>query len=84
MKLFLVAVYDKRSKEYSPPQAYITLGVAERAFSDAVNDPNTHLHRHPEDYNMQVIGMYESETAEIYPEVAHILLEAAQTLTPKQ
>lgn len=63
MKLFLVAIYDKRAAEYSPPQVYITLGVAERAFQDGINTKGSQLNNHPSDFNLQHIGQYDSETA---------------------
>lgn len=66
MELQLVAIYDKRAQEYSPPQAYVTLAVAERSFSDAVQNKESQLNRHPEDFSMQHLGNYNSETGIIY------------------
>lgn len=85
MKLYLIAIYDKRAQEYSPPQGYPQLGVAERAFTDAVNSPDSHLNKHPEDYSMQLIGEYESETARITPsaEGPKHLMDAHQVLQPR-
>jgi len=82
MKLSLIAIYDKRAGEYTPPQAVPTLGVAERQFMDAVNNPESHLHKHPEDYNMQLIGEYDSETGIIKPNATgpQHLLDATQLL----
>lgn len=85
MKFYIYAVYDKRATEYSPMQTYPTHGVAERAFADAVNDNGSNLNRHPEDYNLQHLGEYESETGEITPlkEGPHIIADATQLLKPR-
>lgn len=86
MRLFLVAIYDKRATDYTPPQAYPTLGVAERQFTDAVNNPESHLNKHPEDYSMQHLGEYESSTGIIYmkKEGPEHLMDATQVLAPRQ
>jgi len=80
MKLQLVAIYDKRSKEYSPPHVYVTLGVAEREFADAINDDNSKLNKHPGDYNMQHLGEFDSETGNVTMNAQgpHIFAEASQ------
>nr|AVQ10159.1 nonstructural protein [Gokushovirinae environmental samples] len=86
MKLYLIAVYDKRAQEYTPPQGYSTLGVAERGFTDAVNNPESHLNKHPEDYNMQLLGEYDSQTGVLTPgkEGPKHLMDAIQVLQPRQ
>lgn len=85
MKMFLVAIFDKRAREYSPPQSYVTLGVAERALTDAVNSPDSHLNKHPEDYSMHVIGEYESTTGitTARPGGPEPLIDAIQLLNDK-
>lgn len=85
MKLHLVAIYDKKAREYSPPQGYPQLGVAERQFGDAVNNPESHLNKHPEDYNMQILGEYDTESGVITPNKTgpQHLMDAAQLLQPR-
>lgn len=80
MNFKLFAIYDKRTGEYSPPQTYITTGQAERALYDAVHDQQSAIARHPEDYNLQEIGTYESETATLQQTAIHIICEAAQLI----
>lgn len=84
MIMQLFAVYDKRAGEYSPPQCYPTYGVAERAFSDAINAPDSHLNKHPEDYNLQLLGTYETEKGVIMPnhQGPTIIVDAIQLLKP--
>lgn len=82
MKLQLIAIYDRKAQEYTPPQCYPTLGVAERGFTDAVNNTDSHLHKHPEDYSMMVLGIYDSETGrfETRPEGPLHMCDATQVL----
>jgi len=86
MKLFLIGIYDKRAAEYSPPQGYPALGVAERAFTDAVNNPDSHLNKHPEDYSMQLLGEFYSDSGSLVPnrEGPRHMMDAIQVLQTKQ
>lgn len=86
MDLHLIAVYDKRAHEYTPPQAYPTIGVAERGFYDAVNNPESHLNKHPEDYSLQHLGTYDSVSGILKPngEGPKHLMDAIQLLQPRQ
>lgn len=61
------AVYDLKVLNYSQPTFHINRGEAIRMFSDAVNDENTYLHRHPGDYELVLIGQYDDEVGAIIP-----------------
>lgn len=78
MKLKACSIYDKRAQAYGPPMCYPTLGVAERSFSDAVNDAGTTLHKHPEDYQLYELGEFDTETGEYTQKPARVLCEAWQ------
>lgn len=62
MRLYMVSIFDKRAKEYGPPMCQHTLGTAERMFQDTVNDPQSPIKKHPEDYELYHIGFYETNT----------------------
>lgn len=80
MRMYIVTIYDKRAQTYGGPMVFPTLGVAERAFADNVNDPQSMINKHPEDYMMYLIGTFDTEKAIIIQADAHQLLSEAHQL----
>lgn len=82
MKLFLIAIFDNKAQEFTAPQGYPALGVAQRGFQDAVNNPESHLHKHPEDYSMHLLGHYDTESGTLHAlkEGPQHLMNASQVL----
>lgn len=85
MKLFIVSIYDKRAANYGAPMAFPTLGVAERSFGESVNDPSNIMARHPEDFSMQHLGEFDTETGVMYAkkEGPEHLMDATQLRHPQ-
>lgn len=52
----LYAVYDSKSETYNGVHTHRTRGEAIRTFTDACNDPETMLYKHPEDYTLFEVG----------------------------
>lgn len=68
MNLVLLAVYDVLAGAYvGQPQGAPTRGVGERSFVDAVNDPKTPFHAHPDDYELHEVGSFSLETGRVTP-----------------
>lgn len=67
MKLHLVAIRDIKVGAYQQPACVAAIGGAERAFSDAVNNQerNTDISRHPEDFELYILGTFDDETGRI-------------------
>lgn len=65
MIINLFSVYDEKAKAYMPLMSYNTVGQATRAFYDAVDDPQTGLSKHPEDYKLYKLGIIDDNTGEI-------------------
>ena len=65
MKLY--TVYDAISESYSPPMINRTRGEALRSFTDEVNNPNSQLFKHAEDYTLFEIGEWDNQTGRITP-----------------
>lgn len=59
MKLFVFAVRDLAINAYDRPFFVSHLGMAERGFSDAINDPSSNLYKHPEDYELYQLGTFD-------------------------
>lgn len=66
-KLLIFAVYDKKSLAYANPFYYHQKGQALRGFDDAVNDPQSPLQKHPEDFQLFQIGEWNDTTGVITP-----------------
>lgn len=58
------AVYDTKALVYQAPFFNSAVGVALRMFSDAVNDPQTFLNKHPTDYILFEVGTFDDNTGE--------------------
>lgn len=65
LKVF--SVYDKKSAAYAPPFFYHHKGQALRAFEDAVNDANSPLHKHPEDFSLFLLGEWNEVSGVLLP-----------------
>ncbi len=63
MKLKVFSVYDIKAEAYMPPFMMHTLGQAERAFQDLVNDSESSIYKHPEDYRLFMISEFDDSTA---------------------
>lgn len=58
------AVFDKKSELHGPPFNMGTVGEALRAFQDLVQDERTTVSRHPEDFKLVRLGMFDNKTGE--------------------
>lgn len=65
MDLKIFSIYDEKAKAYFPPQFQPQIGQAIRTFTDIVNNPETQLHKHPEDYSLYHIGSFNDDNAKL-------------------
>lgn len=56
------AIFDTKADMFNQPFVFTTNGQAIRAFSDLAYDKNTFVGRHPEDYRLFKIGMFDDST----------------------
>lgn len=77
MILKMFAVYDSKTEAYFPPFYNTTNAAALRDFADKVNTPNHHWARHPEDFSLFCVGVYDDLTAVITPMSPHQTLGKA-------
>lgn len=71
MKLNAYVIYDNKAKIYNKPFFFVNDSVALRAAQDLVNDRNTDVHSHPEDFTLWRVGSYDDVTARFEPEQHH-------------
>lgn len=69
MQLKAYSIYDRKALVYHPPFFAHTDGAAVRNLSDLANDLNTQIGRHPDDFVLYCIGVYDDQKGELQPVV---------------
>lgn len=77
----LYTVFDKKASFYVNPFCARSEGEAIRMIEQALRDPNTSIHQHPEDFQLVHIGSFDDNTSEIQYSPPHIIAEAADLKT---
>jgi len=72
------AIRDVKANHYATPFFMASNGLAIRAFSDLVSDPKTTLNRHPDDFQLFVIGEYDDNSGELLPSMPEFLSNASE------
>lgn len=68
MTKLLFAVKDTALNAYMEIWGAPTVAAANRAFADGINDQQTPMYKHPEDYELWILGEYDQETGNIKAE----------------
>lgn len=61
------SIYDRKALRYHAPFYSHQDGEAARSFADLVNDPNTTVGRHPDDYVLYRVGAYDDANGSLLP-----------------
>lgn len=69
MKYVLSSIFDRRSKQYSLPQASLNKEVLIRNTKAAINAGGTLLNQFPEDFDLVVLGEFDCDTGVITPNI---------------
>lgn len=67
MKLLMFAIFDNKSDAFNTPFFMAARGQAVRAFTDLVNDGQSSISKHPEDYKLCFLGEFNVLDAEFVP-----------------
>lgn len=67
MDHIIVAVHDRALDAFLPPWTTPATGAAIRAFQDAINDPQSPMQKHPDDYDLYQLAVYNDGTGRITP-----------------
>lgn len=81
--LHIFSLYDSKAGAFLRPFFAQNTQVAERALSDAVNNPQETVARHPEDFCLFKLGTFDEESGELVPEAAPEAVRQAITLRPE-
>lgn len=81
MKLNVYSIYDVKAGVYQRPFYAGADGEATRAFSDLVTDGEHPVGKHPEDYSLFRLGVFDDNNGKFQPEAPECLMTALQILS---
>lgn len=67
MNHLILAVHDRALDAFLPPWTAPAPGGAIRAFQDAINDQQSPMNKHPDDYDLYQLAVYDDNTGKITP-----------------
>jgi hypothetical protein len=68
MKMKIYAVRDRATDQYGTPMFMIGNGQAIRSFGDEMNNKESQLNKHSDDYDLYTLGEWDSDTGEFTTE----------------
>lgn len=84
VKLQTFAIYDEKAEVYSPPMYLAHTGEAIRSFQDMVNNKQSKVNQHPEDYTLYCLGTYTQATGKFENLPEPKVLERATSLIKRE
>lgn len=63
----IFALFDSKAGYFKDPITVHSKGEALRSFSDAANNPESDLHKHPEDYSLHHVGHFDTSSGMVKP-----------------
>ena len=65
MRYEMFTIHDVKAEAFMPPFVQANQNTAKRQFAEAVNNPDTPIGKHPQDYTLFSIGHYSEAKGEI-------------------
>lgn len=78
----IFAVRDRAIDAFNQPIFVRAQGEALRSFIDEVNNPQSPMNAHPEDYDLYLLGAYDEDTGELVPEKPKQIMIGKDALRP--
>lgn len=79
-KIFVYSLYDSKVQAFACPWFMRARGEAIRAVEEVVNDPNSVVCRHPEDFTIMELGEYDDANGQFTNHTAPVNLGPAASL----
>lgn len=83
MKLKAYAVLDIKLGAYNNPFFMENDSMAIRSFGDITNDERSVIYKHPEDYTLNKIGEYDTDSGELKAQKIEAMMNASNCVKPK-
>jgi len=77
----IYAIKDLAVQAFNVPFTARAKGEALRSFIDEVNNQESQLHKHPEDYELHHIADFDDQTGEIIPKTPELAARAKDVIT---
>lgn len=81
MKKIYFAVFDEKAKIYSGPFLEVTEGTAIRAIEDAIKSPDHPFARHPSDFSLHRLGVFDDATGVIEGQLPEHIIDIDKLVT---
>jgi len=82
--MFVCCVFDAAVESFGRPIFVKARGEAIRAFVDEVRNPESAMNKHPGDYDLYLIGMYDESAGELRPQPKERLMRGADAVLVPQ
>lgn len=79
----LFAIRDIKLDSYTKLLEFQNEKEAQRALSDVANDPNNMIGKHPEDFNLYYLGVWNIETGKFMIEEPRLVVSASDLIIKK-
>lgn len=75
MKLYALSVRDRAADVFGSPFFSPSVGLAVRQFGDQVAnpEPNNMLNKHPEDFDLYQVGLFDDQTGGFEPQLPQMV-----------
>lgn len=80
MKLNVYSVFDVKAAVFANPFYMPNDAVAIRGFTEAVNNPQSVLNKHPEDYSLYKLGIFDDSVGKLESEAQPVVLVTAASV----
>ncbi|UOF79018.1 DNA binding protein vP5 [Microviridae sp.] len=67
MRLFAIAVFDVAVDAFNRPFFSPSIGAAVRSFQDEVNRSESEMRKHPKDYDLYHVGVFDDQSGRFEP-----------------
>jgi len=78
VKKLICSVRDIVANAFANPFVTVNEGTALRDFSTACRDPESQLFKSPDSYSLYIVGRFDDDTGEIFPEGPDLLAHATK------
>lgn len=65
MEIKIYSIYDNKAEAFMEPFFAVTAGLAIRRFADTANNPETTLFRHPNDFVLYEVGVFNDKAGTV-------------------
>lgn len=79
-RLFVCAVRDRAIDSFGTPIFVVATGQAIRSFADEINNGESQFAKHPDDYDLYQLGMFDSDEGTLVPQHPVKLLSVGKDL----